>query len=412
MPDKGLRSHLNAVRNNSFEGCQSMATNAGLIGVLKHLAEACEARNFNIHLELDGLSAEEQEATRLLVRAINDYQAAVESEQNSKLKEAFGRAKVVTEASPNGLTLWDRDCNLFDCNEAYVRLFKLKNLQEFLERHRELSPEYQPDGWLSGDKICAMVKKAFAEGTCEFEWTHQTSDGALIPCHVKMVRVAYEDDYVVVGYLRDLREQKAMMSEIARKGALVSMANQVAGILLESDVVDFNDTVQRCLKMMGETVNADRASIWVNSVKDGRLYCTQIHEWLGNAESQINKDITREVSYDDVISGWEATLSSGRCINALVRDMPAVIQEQVKQQNILSLCVVPIFVQGHFWGYMGFDHCHRERVLYEVEEDVLRSCGSGRSAAGHQPHGHRQGRPRSGDRPHGGGAEHRHDRQA
>ena len=297
------------------------------------------------------------------------------NEQNARLKEAHGRTKVIMEASPIGTTLWDRNCNLLDCNEAYARLFKLKNVQEFLEHHQELSPEYQPDGWLSKDKISTMIQKAFASGACKFEWTHRTPDGTLIPCHVTMVRVVYGNDYVVAGYLRDLREQQAMMSEIARKDALLRVANQMAGILLESNPADFNDTIQRCLKMMGETVNADRASIWVNSVKDGRLYCTQIHEWLGNTESQINTDITKEIPYDDVIPGWEETLANGRCINSYVRDMPPAVQKQLSAQGITALCVTPIFVHEQFWGFMGLDHCYAGRILDEAELGILHSCG-------------------------------------
>ena len=298
-----------------------------------------------------------------------------EIDPQSMLIEAHERAKAIMESSPFGTTLWDRNCNLFDCNEAYVRLLHVRDLNEFLERHLELNPEYQPDGWRSADKIAAMVTQAFDEGGSKFEWLHRTVEGDQVLCEVTMVRIPYGGDYVVAGYLRDLREYKAMMGAIERQGKLLNVANQMAETLLQLETDSFDDKLIRCLGMIGTAVNADRASIWINSVRDGRLHCTQIYEWLENAESQINKDFTVEISYEDVIPGWEETLSRGDCLNNLVEDLSPAEQEQLLPQGIKSLCVTPIFVRGQFWGYMGFDHCHESRILDDNEMDILRSCG-------------------------------------
>ncbi|MCL1819133.1 MAG: ATP-binding protein [Oscillospiraceae bacterium] len=301
--------------------------------------------------------------------------AIYRNEQDAKLNEAHERAKAIMDVSPIGTTLWDRQSRLFDCNEAYVRLFNLKNINEFIERHHELSPERQPDGCLSADKITAMVQTAFDTGGCDFEWMHQTIDGTPIPCHISLLRVAYEDDYAVAGYLRDLREQQKMSSAIERRDKLMNMSNQVAGVLLQSETENFDSDLVHCMEIFGKTVNADRATVWTNSVRDGRLYCTQIYEWAEGVESQINKDLTKEVSYDDVIPGWEETLKNGHCINKFVRDMSAAEQRQLSVQGIQSLCVIPLFLRGHFWGYMGLDHCHGEgRIFDETELDILRSC--------------------------------------
>ena len=305
----------------------------------------------------------------MLVNAID------RNEQNAKMREANERAKAIMEASPIGTTLWDKDCNLFDCNEAYVRLLNLDNLNEFIERHHDLNPEYQPDGWRSADKIKTMVQIAFDEGSNSFEWIHRAKGGDLIPCEVTMVRVAYGGEYAVAGYLRDLREYKTMMSAIDRHGTLLNVANHMASALLQSESGNYDDELVRCLGMIGSAVGADRSSIWVNNTRNGKLYCTQIYEWLEGAESQINKDLTIETSYDDAIPGWEQILSGGNCINSFVADMSAAEQEQLLVQGIKSLCVTPIFIRGHFWGYMGHDHCIEGRLLDSIEIDILRSCG-------------------------------------
>jgi len=308
-------------------------------------------------------------ASLSLINAIN------QNEQHQTLKEVNDRAKAIMEASPIGMTLWDNNGNLFDCNEAYVRLLGIKDTNEFLERHYELNPEYQPDGWLSSNKITTMIKQTFSEGRSSFEWTHLTSDGTPVPCNVVMVRVAYGNGFAIAGYLRDLRQHKAMMEAIEYQSTLLNMANQVAAILLQTEIGNFDEEIVFCMEMIGKAVNADRSNIWKNSVKDGRLYCTQIYEWLDGAESQINKEITIEMSYDEVIPGWKEILSHGDCINNFVKDMSAAEQEQLSAQGIKSLCVVPIFVRGEFWGFMGHDYCREGHLLDQTALSILRSCG-------------------------------------
>ena len=127
------------------------------------------------------------------------------------------------------------------------------------------------------------------------------------------------------------------------------------------------------MSMMADVVGADRVYIWKNSIKDGRLYCTQLYEWSEDVEPQQGNEFTVDIPYDERIPSWEKKLSSGYCINSLVRDMSQIEQAQLSPQGILSILVVPVFLQEKFWGFVGFDDCQRERIFTENEESILRS---------------------------------------
>jgi len=154
---------------------------------------------------------------------------------------------------------------------------------------------------------------------------------------------------------------------------LLNVVNSAAGVLLQSDVDEFGNSLLRCMGMLGEAMNVDRVYIWKNYTINGRLYCSQMYEWSEGAEPQQDKDITTEISYNDNIPGWEETLSTGQCINCFVSEMDEVSQAQLSVQGIKSLLVVPVFLRGNFWGFVGFDDCHDERVFTESEETILRS---------------------------------------
>jgi signal transduction histidine kinase/CheY-like chemotaxis protein len=135
-----------------------------------------------------------------------------------EVQEALRRTRLLLDAMPLTCHLWDSNLNMFDCNEANFRLFEIdvNDKQEFFERFANFSPKYQPDGLLSSDKVVMYVQEAFEEGKIVFEWMHQLLDGTPIPCEMTLVRVNYDEGYIVAAYARDLRVHKQMMAETLR----------------------------------------------------------------------------------------------------------------------------------------------------------------------------------------------------
>jgi len=141
------------------------------------------------------------------MRDLTDIKTAI-----AEMREADERARVMLDATPICANLWSKDLHIVDCNQESVRLFDLSDKQEYIDKFYELSTEYQPDGRLSSDKAMEYVKKAFEEGYCRFEWMHRKLNGDPIPCEITLVRVKYKDGFIVMGYTRDLREQKEMLA--------------------------------------------------------------------------------------------------------------------------------------------------------------------------------------------------------
>jgi len=129
-------------------------------------------------------------------------------------KRAEERIKVMLDATPLCATFWDKNYTLIDCNQEAVKLFELSSKKEYIEKYYELSPEYQPDGQLSSEKSKDIIKKAFAEGYSRFEWLHRKLNGEIVPCEITLVRVRIRNEYMICGYVSDLREIKAVMAKM------------------------------------------------------------------------------------------------------------------------------------------------------------------------------------------------------
>jgi len=155
---------------------------------------------------------------------------------------------------------------------------------------------------------------------------------------------------------------------------LFNAVNNAIMVLLESDIDGFDNALWRSMGVLAEAIGVDRVRIWKNYRVKGKLYCTQYHEWSEGAEPSQGKSITIHVPYDEDLPGWEEKLSKNDCINCLVRDLPASDRKRFVSQGILSILIVPVFLRGDFWGFVGFNDCHHERVFHVNEETALRSA--------------------------------------
>ena len=164
-----------------------------------------------------------------------------------------------------------------------------------------------------------------------------------------------------------------MLKNIDQRDKLLVAMNKATTLLIQAEVDEFEGALWSSMGMMANAVDVDRVYIWKNHAIDGKLHCTQIYEWSESAEPQQGNEYTVDIPYDEMIPGWEQTLSQGDCINSIVGDMSEAEQAQLSPQGIISILVVPVYLSDEFWGFVGFDDCHRKRTFTENEESILRA---------------------------------------
>jgi signal transduction histidine kinase/DNA-binding response OmpR family regulator len=151
-----------------------------------------------------------------------------------KMREADDRTRLMLNATPLCCMLWDNDFHpdkryrLIECNQETLSLFGISDRQEFFDRFFDFSPEYQPCGRKSREMVFEILAKTFEEGYSHFEWTHQNLNGEPIPAEVTLVRINYKGGFVLAGYMRDLREFKAMLEDMNKAEQELRLARDAA----------------------------------------------------------------------------------------------------------------------------------------------------------------------------------------
>jgi signal transduction histidine kinase/ABC-type amino acid transport substrate-binding protein/DNA-binding NarL/FixJ family response regulator len=163
-------------------------------------------------------------------------------------------------------------------------------------------------------------------------------------------------------------------AEIYAQHALMSVVNNVAVLLLESEAEDLVNAMNRGMEMMGQSVKVNRVTVWQNHWKDdGRLYYRLVCQWATKGLPELEAD--RDFAYQDYFPSWEKRFNRGECVNGLIDNMTEPERSQLAAFTVQSILAIPIFLKDNFWGFVSFDDYHNKRVFPETEVYILRSWG-------------------------------------
>ncbi|MDR0455184.1 MAG: response regulator [Treponema sp.] len=163
-------------------------------------------------------------------------------------------------------------------------------------------------------------------------------------------------------------------AKLERQHRLMSVVNDAAALLLESEAGDYLRTINQSMEMICRCIEVDRVYLWQNISKDdGKLYYRQVCKWM-HEEAAMDQGLT-EFSYEDTLPNWKECLSRGESLNGPLNSLPDGERSFFPAYQLQSLLVVPLFIKGSFWGFVSFDDCTRRRVFSAAEEHVLRSWG-------------------------------------
>jgi PAS domain S-box-containing protein len=183
--------------------------------------------------------------------------------------------------------------------------------------------------------------------------------------------------YRGIGAIQDITERKKVESQLIQKDILLAASAQAANELLVGP--DLEKALEKSLRVIGIAAKVDRTYIfrYLYDEKKGTGLYRQLQEWnYGSYEAQIkNQQLQHfhEEEYPEIIGdikeGWPNQL--------LYKD---ALREPLKKLMLLlhikSLLLVPVFVQGTFWGFVGFDECSYERIWTNTELDILKAFAS------------------------------------
>ena len=172
--------------------------------------------------------------------------------------------------------------------------------------------------------------------------------------------------------------------------SLADSFNAMTGTLLQRDKIlasvqfasqqflaatDWRTVTDEVLTHIGQAADICRACIFENHPEpNGGLLPTARFQYVAARATLLETPPRQNFQWNGAaMEAWAKSLKEGKVISAVVRDLGPAAQALFVPQKIQSLILVPIRIEGAWWGHLEFDDCSRERAWTVAEVDSLRA---------------------------------------
>jgi PAS domain S-box-containing protein len=141
------------------------------------------------------------------------------------------------------------------------------------------------------------------------------------------------------------------------------------------------DHAAEALARLGEAAGVGCAYIFENREVDGALFSSLTHEWTTPGAPPLARDPLFTNFRWPPPGPIRSQLSAGTPLVAAAKDLSAAGQQLLGRVGMRSVLIVPVIVEGRWWGLLGFGDFRQERRWSTAEVEALRTGAASLAAA-------------------------------
>ncbi len=135
-----------------------------------------------------------------------------------------------------------------------------------------------------------------------------------------------------------------------------------------------DEAIAHSLQNVSQTIQIERMVVFERSPGGGPIP-TLRYAW----HTPSLDNVLRQKSFEDLnvqdsaeIAAWQEPLTEGRYVITQLDSAKGDVKRMLLGLGVKSQLIVPIMVDGKYWGQVGFDSCTKERVWADFEIEILR----------------------------------------
>lgn len=316
---------------------------------------------------LPSLSHDHQQIIGAMVDITELKQARFEQEaSNDKLKTLFNTMS-------EGLILHDLSGAIVDANPAAERILH-RSLEEMrgqiptvedwktiYEDGSQYPAELYPSNLVLSAEVPAPVRDVvmgIERGEMQ-HWLKLNTEPLFEREQLSGVLVTIDDISAEVNFRRELKQRALVMS---------NLADMAARFLQHSDWLQL---LRSMMPSLSRALVVDAIYLYQTDIEEDQVSGTLLTQWRRDQKEHVRT--FKQLNHK--LSRWYPAiqqLTKGSMVAGLAADMDGMLQPVLKRFRIQAIALVPVMVDGHWWGLLGVEQHHSSREWNQVELDALK----------------------------------------
>lgn len=171
-----------------------------------------------------------------------------------------------------------------------------------------------------------------------------------------------------------LADSLAMLEAHGHDILLEAIARSAKELLRTSDMTR---SIPKVLEHIGHATNVDRVHMLevdpAGPSDEGRIIGHRLWSAAGISTPAIFNDGRGRTMVEVGLRSWLPRLMRGESVAGHARDFEEPVRRFFEFGGVKSTVAVPVFVEGQWWGLIGFDDCRSEREWSPSEIDTLKT---------------------------------------
>ncbi|HSV85145.1 MAG TPA: GAF domain-containing protein, partial [Levilinea sp.] len=132
--------------------------------------------------------------------------------------------------------------------------------------------------------------------------------------------------------------------------------------------------IDQALAYIGEATHASHVYIFENDSSGDSVLVSLRQRWCAEdaRTREVKPDLQNFSLRANGFERWEEKLKAGESIGGHVRQFPQPERHILRSIGVRSLLVMPVTIEGGWWGFLGIDDVKKERNWTQGEENTLR----------------------------------------
>jgi PAS domain S-box-containing protein len=182
---------------------------------------------------------------------------------------------------------------------------------------------------------------------------------------------------MILGVAKDINEQKIAQLGLQRRDEILEAVNFTATRLLES--ADWKKQAPNILEKLGTSAGVDRVYLLKYPENNGHIdvgeVIANLIEWAApGVEHKLQDSQPPDlIEFSKAMEHWKKTLTKGEVIVGTPEHLPKEEKALIQALGLRGIALVPILLEGHLWGLLGFDQIKADRTWDSTELEALKT---------------------------------------